>query len=886
MDAEKWVVAVVPPWRDLKPVFTKPVDSKAEKQEEELSTTPTSEESRIPSRFTCPPPLRQRKPSSSSSSSRCGAVILRWSDLNEMKFLGVDTSPFDFPALLRQLPAIITSAFLIPKKGPNSVTATDMATARPPADNRRHDGGGGGGKQNTCSSYFQKTVCLEDWWLIKVENGLEGKRLGVAGFTSRDRGARRAFCSAPILKRYDVFTLETMDGICVLIKGFLNKARTEENGFPSEAWEVVSLRLPNMVINLSVRELMLESGGMNQSKVVFARGTRNLAALTGKSSMLKVFSYFVFGFPPFWEECAEKCLEGSFAQDVVSKADGSHKDFRERIPENSENACGNQELRVCADAGVSSVDVEGTVEKFSSPAKNEGHSRPEVDHVSKDNDALMNAGMENCSLLEDPSTEAVSALNMALQVDESSHRSTISTEGTDSRESGTPGKSEGKESQVLPTPGCNANACDASVESSVPNTSNVESATPSVFYEAVSTETSCVNTSSKRSDRSKRSEKDSKGRLGGNTNIFFASSFQNSEVLVRCDKENPLGVDDLHLSTGGTEKVAEIPNAQELQGNCPTVTMRQPTGSPGLEGDVFASYIVDMDEHVTISNKEGRREYKLTTSGDHKNDDVASKCNDKIKSRKNISAAGDFENLGTEDVNNMSSLLGAASEGRKDNSEEITSHSEGRNSRTLRDHKKAYVAPKRTDKNKRTASGVFENLDTQDVNNISSTSGAAFRGRKDNSEEIASHSEGRSLEQDSRCSKGNKKDGQSTATIRRRSNSVSISGLGQAVNANAHVNSELGCISPSDLFVARSQRPVTDLIAKSLDTGRKKDGSEKNARVSTSVAGPKQDQNHRDHMIQAGSRKSTDRGSITTEASTNRKKAKRKLTYVSKPFLE
>ncbi|KAK2983345.1 hypothetical protein RJ640_016083 [Escallonia rubra] len=72
MDAEKWVIAAVPPWRDLKPVFTKPVDSKAEKQEEELSTTPTSEESRIPSRLTCPPPPRKRKPSSSSSSSRCG----------------------------------------------------------------------------------------------------------------------------------------------------------------------------------------------------------------------------------------------------------------------------------------------------------------------------------------------------------------------------------------------------------------------------------------------------------------------------------------------------------------------------------------------------------------------------------------------------------------------------------------------------------------------------------------------------------------------------------------------------------------------------------------------------------------------------------------------
>ncbi|KAK3041848.1 hypothetical protein RJ639_000364 [Escallonia herrerae] len=80
MDAEKWVIAAVPPWRDLKPVFTKAVDSKADKQEEELSTTPTSEESRIPSRLTCPPPPRKRKPSSSSSSSsssRCGIFLLK-----------------------------------------------------------------------------------------------------------------------------------------------------------------------------------------------------------------------------------------------------------------------------------------------------------------------------------------------------------------------------------------------------------------------------------------------------------------------------------------------------------------------------------------------------------------------------------------------------------------------------------------------------------------------------------------------------------------------------------------------------------------------------------------------------------------------------------------
>ncbi|XP_018841718.1 uncharacterized protein LOC109006787 [Juglans regia] len=107
------------------------------------------------------------------------------------------------------------------------------------------------------SSYFQKTVCLHDWWLIKAEEDFEGKRLAVAGFTSREQQAVRVFSSAPVLKRYDMFTLETADGICVFIKGFINKLRTSDNGFPSE-----------------------------------------------------VFSHFVFGFPPNWEEFAAKLLEG------------------------------------------------------------------------------------------------------------------------------------------------------------------------------------------------------------------------------------------------------------------------------------------------------------------------------------------------------------------------------------------------------------------------------------------------------------------------------------------------------------------------------------------------------------------------------------------------
>ncbi|GMP50751.1 hypothetical protein CsSME_00017241 [Camellia sinensis var. sinensis] len=121
------------------------------------------------------------------------------------------------------------------------------------------------------SSYFQKTVCLHDWWLIMAENDFQGKRLAVAGLTSREQQAVRVFSSAPILKRYDVFTLETVDGIFVLIKGFINKDRTKENGFPSE-----------------------------------------------------VFNHFVFGFPPFWEEYAEKCLGEGFSNEDVSRSTSDH----------------------------------------------------------------------------------------------------------------------------------------------------------------------------------------------------------------------------------------------------------------------------------------------------------------------------------------------------------------------------------------------------------------------------------------------------------------------------------------------------------------------------------------------------------------------------------
>ncbi|KAJ8753983.1 hypothetical protein K2173_001881 [Erythroxylum novogranatense] len=105
-------------------------------------------------------------------------------------------------------------------------------------------------------SYFQKTVSLHDWWLIKADEDFEGKKLAVAGFTSGEQQALRVFHSAPITKRFDVFTIETADGVTVIFQGLMNKTRTLQNGFSSE-----------------------------------------------------VLRYFLLGFPPHWEECAKKCFE-------------------------------------------------------------------------------------------------------------------------------------------------------------------------------------------------------------------------------------------------------------------------------------------------------------------------------------------------------------------------------------------------------------------------------------------------------------------------------------------------------------------------------------------------------------------------------------------------
>ncbi|KAK9920692.1 hypothetical protein M0R45_029240 [Rubus argutus] len=114
-------------------------------------------------------------------------------------------------------------------------------------------------------SYFKPTVILYDWWLVKSEETDRGRRLAVAGVSSVGQEARRLFSSAPISKIYDVFTLETSDGVCIILKGVINKQQTIQNGFPDE--------IPKR---------------------------------------------FLFGFPASWERCVAEFLEGDSNTPAVS----------------------------------------------------------------------------------------------------------------------------------------------------------------------------------------------------------------------------------------------------------------------------------------------------------------------------------------------------------------------------------------------------------------------------------------------------------------------------------------------------------------------------------------------------------------------------------------
>ncbi|XP_045811302.1 kinetochore-associated protein KNL-2 homolog isoform X1 [Trifolium pratense] len=172
-------------------------------------------------------------------------------------------------------------------------------------------------------SCFQRTVTLYDWWLVKSQKDFQGKCVAISGISSRKEEAVRIFNSAPIIKRYDEFSLETADGIYVLIRGFIHKQHTLDNGFTSE-----------------------------------------------------IFKSFLFGFPQNWESCALGCFReeaevGAYSVNVVMdnvsagfeeiSADGEEKSIPtslilpEEAPENCKTPFLGDGCKVSK--GLSGIDV-------------------------------------------------------------------------------------------------------------------------------------------------------------------------------------------------------------------------------------------------------------------------------------------------------------------------------------------------------------------------------------------------------------------------------------------------------------------------------------------------------------------------------------------------
>ncbi|GAU17420.1 hypothetical protein TSUD_232970 [Trifolium subterraneum] len=165
----------------------------------------------------------------------------------------------------------------------------------------------------TTYSCFQRTVTLYDWWLVKSQNDIQGNCFAISGVSSRKEEAVRVFNSAPIIKRYDEFSLETADGIYVVIRGFINKQRTLDNGFTSE-----------------------------------------------------IFKSFLFGFPQNWESCALGCFReeaeaGAYSVNVMDNvsavfeeisADGEEKSIptSPMLPEETPEK-GMSGLDVCGRGG-------------------------------------------------------------------------------------------------------------------------------------------------------------------------------------------------------------------------------------------------------------------------------------------------------------------------------------------------------------------------------------------------------------------------------------------------------------------------------------------------------------------------------------------------------
>ncbi|KAK1563394.1 hypothetical protein Q3G72_027005 [Acer saccharum] len=411
---------------------------------------------------------------------------------------------------------------------------------------------------NKSSSHFQSTLCLYNWWLIKSDEIFEGKRLAVAGYTSRELKARRVFTSAPIVKQYDIFTVESADGICIILKGLMNKLRAKENGFSAED-----------------------------------------------------FSHFLYGFPPSWEAYNEKCLKEEFTtrpslattpntKGLATGHDGMKNTNPNTTPINYEVNGKNKHNVEDINEGSENVSEKVTTNAskgsdWQNHAAEDNNIEKAKDHASENLRPSMSCDINVVSLLKD---------NLALPAESSSYNVTESPErmanskscdeepavpmgdsGLDLRI--TSRKSKTQEPACLESISI-GNA--ASGECSISKASDSEYLKSSNLDPAVPVGNPGVDLRIT-SSRPKNSEhQDENGETCGNKDCSTFSLPQEFVATVRCTGEKPSGVEGSSLSGFGlgmmhtpslsTSPIYKDPNYRKPSGNCADDTMNFPTVTP------------------------------------------------------------------------------------------------------------------------------------------------------------------------------------------------------------------------------------------------------------------------------------------------------------------
>ncbi|KAH9613091.1 hypothetical protein KSS87_001479 [Heliosperma pusillum] len=173
----------------------------------------------------------------------------------------------------------------------------------------------------------QAKICLEDWWLSRPKNQegivvsgrpIEIRKCDDAGTSFNPasppmrRYAAREFHSAKVVKRHGATMLETCDGFLISLCGFINKSRTQENGFTSDCEGAITLRNSRHFLN---------HGSSGNSLFVF-----NIIPLG-------VCRDFIYGFPFNWDDYTAQSADeelktnestiGSFTPDVLDSFNGA-----------------------------------------------------------------------------------------------------------------------------------------------------------------------------------------------------------------------------------------------------------------------------------------------------------------------------------------------------------------------------------------------------------------------------------------------------------------------------------------------------------------------------------------------------------------------------------